>query len=220
MKDYSIGESKKNYILRIEEDSVNGTFNVVFADGSKFTDIDANEENIAKVIRIQDKQAKTGVANKAVFAGRKTKAGIMTVLSAAGTLGITTAVSNIPAISEMLASANPVTVYAGIGMITILGAIPACAKLFKESEKVAELERLEYLEKNKEKLANYRNYHNVLRGLNKRAYTHFRDNEDPYCILDIDEYEKEDLQIIMENIRKEEEFGFTYKKKPTGAAKK
>lgn len=219
MKDYSIGESKKNYILRIEEDTANGTFNVVFADGSKFTDIEANDENIAKVIRIQEKQAKTGVANKAVFVGRKTKAGIMTALSAAATLGAATAVSSIPVVSEMLAGQNPVTVCAGIGMITILGAIPACAKLFRETEKVAELEKLEYLEKNKVKLANYRQYHNVLRGLNRRALTHFRENANPYCILDIDEYEKKDLEIIMENIRKEEEFGFTYKK-TNGAAKK
>ena len=75
MKDYSIGESKKNYIIRIEENGANGTFDVVFADGSRFTDVEANDANIQKVIAIQEKQAKDGVANKAVFVGKRTKAG-------------------------------------------------------------------------------------------------------------------------------------------------
>ena len=64
-----------------------------------------------------------------------------------------------------------------------------------------------------------RNYHNALGGLNRRAAAHFSESEDPYCILDIDEYEKKDLEIMMENIEKEESFGFTYKK-TNGPAKK
>ena len=218
MKDYSIGESKKNYILRIEERN-DGTFDVVFADGSRFTDVEANKENISKVIQIQEKQAKTGIANKAVFIGRRTKAGIMSFLSAGALLAGATAISNIPAVSNMLASQNPLTIGAGIGMITILGSIPAFAKLVKESEKVTELEKLDYLAKNRSKLEDYRSYHNALRGLNRRSYTHFKGNEDPYCLLDIDEYEKKDLEIMMENIRKEDALGFSYKKRNTGATK-
>ncbi len=220
MKDYSIGENKKNYILRIEEKESEGTFDVVFADGSRFTDIEANQENIAKVIQIQEKQAKTGVANKAVFIGRRTKAGIMSALSSGALLAGATAVTNIPSVSNLLASQEPIVVAAGIGMITILGSIPAFAKLFRESEKVAELDKLEYLSKHRNKLDNYRSYHNALQGLNRRAYAHFKGSEDPYCILDIDEYEKKDLEIMMENIEKEEALGFSYKKRASGAAKK
>ena len=120
----------------------------------------------------------------------------------------------------MVAGQNPVVVAAGIGMITILGSIPAVAKLFRETEKVAELEKLEFLSKNGSKLRNYRSYHNSLRGLNNRAAAHFKREEDPYCILDIDEYDKKDLEIIMENIEKEEAFGFSYKKSANGPAKK
>lgn len=219
MKDYSIGESKRKYILRIEEDANNGTFTVVFADGTKLTDVEMNEANIRKVIATQEKQAKNAVNNKAVFVSRRTKAGVLTGFSTVASLAAVTAVSNIPVIEQALAGQNPVVVACGIGMVTILGAIPAVAKLFRESEKVAELEKLEYLEQNSEKLRNYRNYHNALGGLNRRAAAHFSESEDPYCILDIDEYEKKDLEIMMENIEKEESFGFTYKK-TNGPAKK
>ena len=58
MKDYSIGEGKKNYILRIEEELNGESFTVVFANGSRFTDVEMNEENIKKIIAIQDRQAK------------------------------------------------------------------------------------------------------------------------------------------------------------------
>ena len=81
MKDYSIGENKKKYILRI--------------DGTRLTDVEANETNLRKVISAQDKQAKTALDNKAVFVGRRTKAGLMTGVSAAASLAAATAVSNI-----------------------------------------------------------------------------------------------------------------------------
>ncbi|MBQ8193453.1 MAG: hypothetical protein IJZ46_05230 [Bacilli bacterium] len=220
MKDYSIGESKKKYILRIEEDATTGTFTVVFADGTRLTDVEANEANLRKVIATQDKQAKTALANKAVFVGRRTKAGFLTGFSAAASLAAATAISSIPAVEQMVAGQNPVVVAAGIGMITILGSIPAVAKLFRESEKVAELDKLQYVSENEEKLRNFRNYHNALSGLRRGVAEHFRSSEDPYCILDIDEYEKKDLEIIMENIEKEESFGFTYKKSANGPAKK
>ena len=74
MKDYSIGESKKRYILKIEENQEDGTFTVFFADGTKLTDVEANEANIRKVIETQVKQAKFAVDNKDVFIGKKTKA--------------------------------------------------------------------------------------------------------------------------------------------------
>ena len=119
MKDYSIGESKKNYILRIEENEANGTFDVVFADGSRFTDVEANEANIQKVIAIQEKQAKDGVANKAVFVGKRTKAGVLTGFSAAASLAAATAISSIPAVEQMVAGQNPVVVAVGIACLTI-----------------------------------------------------------------------------------------------------
>ena len=209
MKDYSIGESKKNYILRIEEELNGESFTVVFANGSRFTDVEMNEENIRKIIAIQDKQAKEGVANKNVFVGKRTKAGILTGLNAAAVLAASTAATSIPFVADALAGQNPLTIAAGIGTITILGTIPSIAKLVKANEKVTELEKLEYLQKNRAKLENFRNYHNVLRGLNRSAANHFANSENPYCILDIDEFEKKDLEQMMENIEKEEAFGFT-----------
>ena len=213
MKDYSIGESKKNFILKIEVDENNGSFTVVFADGSKFTDIELNEENIRKVIAIQELQAKDGVANKSVFVGKKTKAGFLTGLSAAAVLAGSAAVSSVPFVADAIAGQNPVVVAAGIGTITILGSIPAAIKLYRESKKVEELEKLEYLAKNRTKLEEYRNYHNVLAGLSRKAASHFDTSENPYCILDIDSYEKKDLEQMMENINKEESFAFTYKRR-------
>ena len=123
-------------------------------------------------------------------------------------------------IEQLLIDQNPIKIAAGIGMITVLCTIPAAAKLFRESEKVAELDKLQYLNENGEKLFNYRNYHNALSGLRKGVAEHFRNAQDPYCILDIDEYEKKDLEKMMDNIEKEESFGFTYKKRTSGTAKK
>ena len=219
MKDYSIGENKKNYILSIDENTANGTFDVIFADGSKFCDVEANDENFAKIIQIQERQAKEGIANKSVFVGRRAKAGVLTFLSAAAMLAGTTAATNIPMVSNLLSGQDPVVVAAGIGTITILGTIPAVAKLFRESEKVAELEKLEYLAKHRQKLESYRSYHNVLKGLNKKAFAHFKKSADPYCILDIDEYEKKDLEQMIENIEKEDAFAFTYKKRKSSSSK-
>ena len=219
MKDYSIGECKKNYILRIEEELNGESFTVVFANGSRFTDVEMNEENIKKIIAIQDRQAKEGVANKNVFVGKRTKAGILTGLNAVALLAASTAATSIPFVANALAGQSPVVVAAGIGTISILGSIPSIAKLVKECDKVSELEKLEYLQKNRAKLENFRSYHNVLRGLNRSAANHFANSENPYCILDIDEFEKKDLEQMMENIEKEEAFGFTYKKKNTGASK-
>ena len=151
MKDYSIGENKKRYILKIEENQADGTFTVFFADGTKLTDVEANEANIRKVIETQQKQAKFAVDNKDVFVGKKTKAGIMTALSTGVVLAATTAVSNIPVVERVLAAQDPVVVAAGIGVITVLGSIPAFSKLMKESAKVTELEKLEYLRDNMDK---------------------------------------------------------------------
>ena len=219
MKDYSIGDNKKRYILKIEKNQEDGTFTVFFADGTKLNDVEANEANIRKVIETQAKQAKFAVDNKEVFVGKKTKAGIMTSLFTGSVLAATIAVSNIPVVDRVLAAQDPVVVAAGIGVITVLGSIPGFAKLMRESAKVTELEKLEYLRDNMNKLGSYKNYHNSLNGLSKKVASHFGESKDPYCILDIDEYDIKDLKTIMENIEKEESFGFTYKKKPTGQAK-
>ena len=219
MKDYSIGENKKNYILYIDEKKENGTFDVIFADGSKFCDVEANDANLEKIIQIQERQAKEGIANKAVFVGRRTKAGVLTVLNAGALAVGVSAITNIPVINNLLATQDPRVVAAGIGTITILGTIPAVAKLFRENEKVAELEKLEYLSKHRRQLETYKQYHNVLKGINKGAALHFRKSSEPFCILDIDEYDKKDLEQMIENMEKEDSFAFTYKKKKTSSNK-
>ena len=63
---------------------VQETLSVKFADGRVFKNVNFDEENIAKIIAQQEKQAKAGVGNISVFEKRKTKAGVMTGASIIG----------------------------------------------------------------------------------------------------------------------------------------
>ena len=56
---------------------VQETLSVKFADGRVFKNVNFDEENIAKIIAQQEKQAKAGVGNISVFEKRKTKAGVI-----------------------------------------------------------------------------------------------------------------------------------------------
>ena len=187
---------------------------IVFADGRVFKNVVYSEENLAKIIAQQEKQAKAGVENIGVFEKRKTRAGIMTAASIAGG----------PVIGAVVAGLlpNPFTVAVAAGVLTIATAIPAVYSLVKNSGKVSELRKIKYRDEHRKKLNEYSNFENALVGLPRRKQKWFAEmaesEGDPFSIVEIDSFSQRDLEQIVENMDTEKTYGFTYVKKPTPAS--
>ena len=214
MKDYSLDkEQAKHYIKDFRTVKAEGgdEYEIIFADGTVFKQVQANEENLKKIERIQEEQAKSGVANKDVFISRRTKTGILTGLSAvvAGTVGygLTTLVANAGFVDP-----TALTLAIGTGVITILGSIPAFAKLVKNCGKVKELEKIEYRDAHQQELSNIDNYANSLSGVSSKVTRLIEEEENPFSILNIDSFTQEDLETIIDNMEREEKTGLQYTK--------
>ena len=212
MKDYTIdGKNREKYIKCIEKHK-DGTMSVIFADGRVFNNIDYCQENLEKVIAVQEEQAKKGIENYKKFKTGETKATALSIISGLFTLTFSTGVTMIPQVNEALSSQSPVVVATGIGLITILGTIPALAKLHREKSKVKELDKLSYRNKHKKELDSFSDYPNALSGLYPDTAKWISSTKDPFSILNVDEYSLYDLEQIVSNIKVEKEYDFTYRK--------
>lgn len=214
MKDYSLDkEQAKHYIKDFRTVKAEGgdEYEIIFADGTVFKQVQANEENLKKIERIQEEQAKSGVANKDVFISRRTKTGILTGLSAvvAGTVGygLTTLVAGAGFVDP-----TALTLAIGTGVITVLGSIPAFSKLVKNCGKVKELEKIEYRDAHQQELSNIDNYANSLSGVSSKVTRLIEEEENPFSILNIDSFTQEDLETIIDNMEREEKTGLQYTK--------
>lgn len=213
MKDYILNEEEAASYIRDVRKNSNGTLSVEFGDGKVFSNIIECEENLQKIISAEEAQAKKGIENYATFRDEVRKSRKRTFLSGVGAFALSTGATFIPAVSSAISGQNPLFVCAGIGAITVLGMIPAYAKLKKDSSKVEELDKLRFRQKYFSALQNFRNYPNALSGINPQVANWIWRNEDPFCILNIDAYDKEDLEKIVENIGVEETYHFTYQKR-------
>jgi len=210
MKDYTIDEKgKSNYVVNFTRGK-NNTYTIYFADGSVFENVEVNDENLRKLKMVQEQQAKRGVENLSVFRNRKTKSGVMTGASAIGSAVAATAVTMIPAVGELLQGQNPLVVGAGIGVITILGAIPAYTKFRRDKAAVKELEKIKYRDEHREDLDAYGSYANALSGLNPDLRAKIKRSKEPFSIIHIDSFSAEDLEKIISNIEREKQFDFIY----------
>ena len=133
MKDYSLDkEQAKHYIkdFRTVKTENGDEYEIIFADGTVFKNVKADEANLQKIERIQEEQAKNGVANKETFISRRTKTGVLTGLSAvvagAAGYGLTTLATTMGFVDP-----TAITFAIGTGIITILGTIPAFSKLIE-----------------------------------------------------------------------------------------
>ena len=136
----------------------------------------------------------------------------LSIISGLFTLTFSTGVTMIPQVNEALSSQSPVVVATGIGLITILGTIPALAKLRREKSKVKELDKLSYRNKHKKELDSFSDYPNALSGLYPDTAKWISSTKDPFSILNVDEYSLYDLEQIVSNIKVEKEYDFTYRK--------
>ena len=215
MKDYSLDKTQaKDYLLnfRLVQNGENeDTYEVTFADGRVFGSVIANEENLQKFERVQEAQAKKGVENKHIFQSKKTKSGVATFVSAIASAVAGYGLVN-GAITLSLIPGTELVIAAGIGVITVLGTIPEFAKLMKNKAKVDELEKIEYRDEHQDKLSQIDNYANALSGVSTKTRVLIDEEENPFSILNIDRYTLSDLEIIIDNMEREQRSGFQYKK--------
>ena len=211
--------TSKDTIRTEDGKKVQETLSVKFADGRVFKNVNYDEENIAKIIAQQEKQAKDGISYINDFEKRKTKAGVMTGASIVGG-----PVIGVAAATMAGSSANPVAFAIGTGIITLAAAIPSLYSLFKNGAKVKELNKIKYRDEHREKLRAYPLYENALVGLSARKRNWFeamsKEGNDPFCITEIDSYSQNDLELIMENMDTEKQYQFVYAPKRQASAKK
>jgi len=214
MKDYSLGkDQQRDYLLDFDlvKSGEEETYDITFADGKRFGRVVASEENLKKIEEIQEAQAANGVANKHVFVSRRAKSGVLTagsaVLSAAAGFGLTSAIT-----SMGLLDGTGITFAVGVGVITILGTIPAFAKFMKDRAKVKELEKIEYRDEHKAQLTRIGDYANSLNGVSQRVVGLIEEEENPFSILNIDSFTQEDLEAIIDNMDREDKSGLQYSK--------
>ena len=212
MKEYIITEEeRKKYITNFARVN-NGTISVQFADGRVFEDVEYCPENIEKLVKVQEAQAKRGIDHYRVFKNRMNASRVKTALSFAGTLGLSIGATMIPAVSEAVDSAHPLVVCLGIGALTVLGTIPAYAKLYRDTQVVDELDKLKYRDAHKSELDSMNNYSNALAGIERRKSNWMRRTNNPFSVINVDKYDIEDLEMIVDNISNEKSLGFTYAK--------
>ena len=220
MQDYSLTKKdQKNFVISYKKDE-DGTYSIVFADGSVFKHIEANEENIEKIEGLLDSQINDGKRRYNLLRKRtKGSMGVM-VATPVAIVAASALVTNIPAIDSVVSTYNPASIACGIGVITILGSIPAYCKMKKNLDTVLEIDKIKYVENHRAVLDTFRDHPNALVGISNRTQTFIRSKRDPFTVSNLQKISLTDLRKIVENINKEESLGFTYKKVPNKVIKK
>jgi len=220
MQDYSLTKKdQKNFVISYKKEK-DGTYSVVFADGSVFKHIEANEENIEKIEGLLESQIKDGKKRYNLLRKRaKCSMGVMLATPVAIATA-STLVTNIPAFDSVMSTYNPIGLVCGIGLITVVGSIPAYCKMKKNMDTVLEIDKIKYVEAHRATLDTFREHPNALVGINERTQTFIRSKRDPFNVDNLQRISLSDLRTIVENIDKEECLGFTYKKVPNKVTKK
>lgn len=204
MKDYTLEqEEKSQYIIdyEIKETDKKESIVVMFADGTYLKNIEFCPENIKKIEEIQEQQAKKGIESLPVFKKKSGRIASMSFITGTiiGTVG-----------SFCISPEDLMIQIAGVGAITLFTMSPFAYKFAKNKEKIRELEKLKYRDEHQETLDSLKKYHNSLNGLSKRSIKRIQTEENPFSILHVDDYKKEDLEKIVSNIEKEKKYPFTY----------
>ena len=189
-----------------------GNISIQFADGRVFENVEYNEENIEKLERVQEEQAARGLRHYKIFKNRLNMSKLKTAASFAGSLGLSIGATMIPAVSRAVDNTHPVVVCLGIGALTVLGTIPAYAKLYRDSKVVEELNKLKYRNAHRDDLDSIDEYQNAFAGMNSGKSRWIKRTDNPFSVVNVDRYEIEDLQTIVENINNEKSLGLTYAK--------
>ena len=214
MKDYTLDDNERScYILNVRRCRDN-TYSIEFADGNVFNNIEVNKENLDKIVRTQEEQAKKAVSNYNKFAEKADRARFGAYTLATGLLFGSCVGSFIPSINNVIINygGNPIRI-ASVGAITILGSIPLFTKYNREKSRLIELNKIKYRNQHISELRTFRNYENSLSGVRSDAAKKISHSTNPFSIINIDNFSQDDLENIVSNINIEEDYQFVYKRK-------
>ena len=203
-------EEKKIWIKKVLQHG--DKYEIVFADGTRFL-ADVNKENFDKLMEELEIQADTAVEKLPTLVFKKTLSGIMIPTVFTAIPAAYCGVCSIPAVQDLVNSQDPMKILIGLGVITVLGTIPVCAKFVKNRGMVAEAKKLKYRADHREELEDVADSlidSNILVGVSPKARRHFETQDNPMSIYYIDEYDEKDLRRIVSNIHREEHLGLSY----------
>ena len=207
MFDYSLTkDDKKLYILKHEKikDGNEDKIAVHYADGS-IDIIDDLDDNLDIIEVKKDEQIEEALSfsNKIKKRIKRSIACGMT-LSTSVCVGGSILMANMPVDNQ----AKYIAV-AGLGVI-YFGSI---FYSMKKNEPVEELDKLKFLEENRDDLELYNEYNNSLNGLDNKTRHLIRSRNNPYSSLFIEDYDLDTLQTIEDNIERAKYFDYKSKKK-------
>ena len=137
---------KRKYIKNVK-DCNDGSLEIEFADGRVFKNIERNDENIKKINKIQEEQARKGLDNYVVFKNRFIKAIVY--------LGCSGFATGLVLATALTSQMTPVELFTGLGVINVFGTIPSFCKLLRNKLKMNELDKVSYRDNNIDILKNY-----------------------------------------------------------------
>lgn len=213
MKDYRI-DKKGDYITTISSNTLSDgteTFDVKFADGRIFKNVLCNKNNLQKIVEQQDKQAEEGIELLPVLKKKLTSQGII-----AGCTGILSGISGCE-IVHSIQTDESIVIPLTVGILTITALMLEIIPTIKNKLAIKELEKIQYKEENRHDLRAYIYYPNSLVGVNEKTKAILIDAKnhklDPFYTINIDCFSKKDMEKIVENIKTERNYQFTYKPK-------
>ncbi len=177
-----------------------------------FSNTDENLENVDAMLRLQAEKRMSEIASEL----RKTK----TYTNADAYFCVAGSISGFVTLYSVLFAAmhlfvepdNPILPsslkFAGGSTLTT-AAIASLIIVRKHQQKkkrqklIMEREKLVFLEENRKSFKNYSDYSNALNGLSKKKQKQIEESALPFTILDIDQFQKEDYEKIVDNIRYE-----------------
>lgn len=207
MFDYSLNnEDRKLYITKHEKVKINNEdkIKVYYADGS-IDIVDDLDDNLDIIEVKKDEQIEEALqfSNKIK---KKIKSSIATgmTISSGVCIGGSIVAANMPIDNEAKAIA-----VAGLGIIYLGSIIHA----YRKNAPKKELDKLLFLNQNRENLESYSEYSNALNGVNPKIKHKIRSRQNPYSSLYVEDYDIDTLETIDNNINRAKHFNYSSKKK-------
>ena len=198
---------KHTYITTIIDNGE--TFSIKFADGTVYTGYENNEENLKTVIDIMEVQAQEAKDDKMYFEGK----GAVTIISTLA--GTTLATWLIEELNTGILNLSIEQLIAITSATIITGFITGGVFAHINAEKLKEIEKLELRSFMREDLENISDYPHALLGVRKNLAEFIKNSENPFSIINTDQYTIEDLRKINTNISREKVYCKQMTKKET-----
>lgn len=217
MKDYSLNdEDRKDYIMEyyyVNKDDClvkdhGKELEVKFADcqngrNIRFSRIDASDKNIEKLDKKMEEQMYNAINNRDKYVLNRKK-------SSAICYGLSVVAGSLAAFLSTVED-NPL-IYTAIGGVYVVSIIPFMIKKKKANDRIREIDKAEYIRTFKNELDSISKYPNSLSGVSKDFMDSFcyKTGKNKFKINNLDLFKQKDLEIIVDNIRREEKFNFDY----------